>query len=117
MTPKLSFAALGGLSFRFHPKILVHLDDPASKAASKAGAYGGSEVGAMVGHMVGPPIIGGVVGNIVGERVGEDLIRETGLDRDGVPRAVVGCRDVKRLRELFTQPFCPSLNSISGQCV
>ena len=69
--------------FPFHPKLFVHPDDPASKAASKAGAYGGSEVGAMVGHMVGPPVIGGVVGNIVGERVGEDLIRETGLDRDG----------------------------------
>ena len=63
--------------------------------------------------MVGPPIIGGVVGNIVGERVGEDLIRETGLDRDGVARTVVGCRDVKRLRELFTQPLGSSLVSTS----
>ena len=93
------------VSFRFHPKMFVHLDDPASKAASKAGAYGGSEVGAMVGRMVGPPIIGGVVGNIVGERVGEDLIRETGLDRDGVARTVVGCRVVRSYGELFTQPF------------
>ena len=95
----MSFAALGG--FRFHPKMFVRLDDPASKAASKAGAYGGSEVGAMVGHMVGPPIIGGVVGNIVGERVGEDLIRETGLDRGGIPRTVPGCIEVRIIRATF----------------
>ena len=65
-------------------KYLLLEGNPASKAASKAGAYGGSEVGAAVGSMVGPPVIGGVVGNIIGERVGQDLIRETGLDRDGV---------------------------------
>ena len=45
-------------------------------------------MGAAVGHMVGPPVIGGVVGNIIGERVGEDLIRETGLDREGFARSV-----------------------------
>ena len=39
--------------------------------------------------MVGPPVIGGVVGNIIGERVGEDLIRETGLDREGFARSVI----------------------------
>ena len=86
--------------------------NPASKAASKAGAYGGSEVGAAVGHMVGPPVIGGVVGNIIGERVGEDLIRETGLDRDGVCLPCIElCKSMEhRLRDLPPQQGRESRN-------
>ena len=62
-----------------------------------------------MGHMVGPPVIGGVVGNIIGERVGEDLIRETGLDREGFAWSITSSKIlIQRCKKT-----CPKLREFS----